>query len=148
MPRWRGMTIVVTIVVAGLFILDTPARAESHISPDGPATAELSVGGPPAGQNAAPSTGSPPFLPPAFNPSNGSTVGVAKPIIINFQRPITNRPLAEQAIHISSTPAVPGKYYWMTDSSCGGGPSTSGPRTPPSPSMPPARNRPSARAIP
>jgi lipoprotein-anchoring transpeptidase ErfK/SrfK len=115
MPRWRGMTIVVTIVVAGLFILDTPARAESHISPDGPATAELSVGGPPAGQNAAPSTGSPPFLPPAFNPSNGSTVGVAKPIIINFQRPITNRPLAEQAIHISSTPAVPGKYYWMTD---------------------------------
>lgn len=109
MTRWRGMTIVVTIVVACWFILDTPARAETHISPDGPAAAELSIDGPTAGQNAAPSTGSPPFLPPAFNPSNGSTVGVAKPIIINFQRPITNRALAEQAIHISSTPAVPGK---------------------------------------
>jgi len=43
-------------------------------------------------------------------------VGVAKPIIINFQRPIANRPMAEQAIHISSTPPVPGKFYWMNDS--------------------------------
>lgn len=58
MTRWRGMTIVVTIVVACWFILDTPARAETHISPDGPAAAELSIDGPAAGQNAAPSTGS------------------------------------------------------------------------------------------
>ena len=55
------------------------------------------------------------FLPPSFNPVNGSMVGVAKPIIINFQRPIVDRPMAEQAIHISSTPAVPGKFYWMSD---------------------------------
>jgi len=41
-------------------------------------------------------------------------VGVAKPIIINFQRPIADRALAEQAVHISSTPAVPGKFYWMS----------------------------------
>jgi len=40
---------------------------------------------------------------------------VAKPIIINFQRPIANRPMAEQAIHISSTQPVPGKFYWMSD---------------------------------
>jgi lipoprotein-anchoring transpeptidase ErfK/SrfK len=72
--------------------------------------------GTPAGQNPTPFTGEPPFLPPSFNPTNGSMVGVAKPIIINFQRPIANRPMAEQAIHISSTPPVPGKFYWMNDS--------------------------------
>ena len=42
-------------------------------------------------------------------------VGVAKPIIINFQRPIADRPMAEQAIHITSSPPVPGKFYWMSD---------------------------------
>ena len=68
----------------------------------------------PAGQNPAPYLGPPVFAPPTFNPTNGSTVGVAKPIIINFQRPIADRTLAEQAVHISSTPAVPGKFYWMS----------------------------------
>ena len=68
----------------------------------------------PAGQNPAPYLGPPVFAPPTFNPTNGSTVGVAKPIIINFQRPIADRALAEQAVHISSTPAVPGKFYWMS----------------------------------
>jgi lipoprotein-anchoring transpeptidase ErfK/SrfK len=72
--------------------------------------------GVPAGQNPLPYTGDPVFAPPSFNPVNGAMVGVAKPIIINFQRPIANRPLAEQAIHISSVPAVPGKFYWMNDS--------------------------------
>lgn len=72
--------------------------------------------GVPAGQNPLPYTGDPVFAPPSFNPVNGSMVGVAKPIIINFQRPIANRPMAEQAIHISSVPAVPGKFYWMNDS--------------------------------
>ncbi len=67
------------------------------------------------GQNAAPFVGDPVFAPPAFNPVNGSMVGVAKPIIINFQRPIANRALAEDAIHISSVPAVPGAFYWTTD---------------------------------
>jgi lipoprotein-anchoring transpeptidase ErfK/SrfK len=71
--------------------------------------------GTPAGQNPTPYTGAPVFAPPSFNPLNGSMVGVAKPIIINFQRPIANRPMAEQAIHVSSTPRVPGKFYWMSD---------------------------------
>ncbi|ORV25492.1 hypothetical protein AWB98_17825 [Mycolicibacterium conceptionense] len=69
----------------------------------------------PAGQNPLPFVGEPPFLPPAFNPANGSTVGVAKPIYINFQRPIADRQLAESSIHISSNPPVPGKFYWMSD---------------------------------
>ena len=71
---------------------------------------------PVAGQNNEPFTGDPPFRPPSFNPTNGATVGVAKPIIINFAVPIANRSLAEQAIHISSNPPVPGKFYWLTDS--------------------------------
>jgi lipoprotein-anchoring transpeptidase ErfK/SrfK len=72
--------------------------------------------GPVAGQNPAPFTGEPPFVPPSFNPVSGSTVGVAEPIIINFARPIADKPMAEQAIHVSSTPPVSGKFYWLTPS--------------------------------
>ncbi|MBP3083776.1 L,D-transpeptidase [Mycolicibacterium fortuitum] len=71
--------------------------------------------GVPAGQNPLPFTGEAPFLPPTFNPTNGSTVGVAKPISITFQRPIADRKMAEDAIHVSSNPPVPGKFYWMSD---------------------------------
>jgi lipoprotein-anchoring transpeptidase ErfK/SrfK len=81
-----------------------------------PAVPVATPGATPAGQNPAPFTGDPVFVPPTFNPLNGSMVGVAKPIIINFQRPIANRQLAESAIHISSVPPVPGKFYWMNDS--------------------------------
>jgi lipoprotein-anchoring transpeptidase ErfK/SrfK len=56
------------------------------------------------------------FAPPTFNPVNGSMVGVGKPIYINFARPIANRQLAQDAVHVSSVPAVPGKFYWASDS--------------------------------
>ncbi len=79
-----------------------------------PAAAASAPSGPAAGQNPAPFTGEPPFVPPSFNPVNGSTVGVAEPIIINFARPIADAGMAEQAVHISSNPPVPGKFYWMT----------------------------------
>src|ERR1700758_1540951 len=69
-----------------------------------------------AGQNPEPVPGEPPFRAPTFNPVNGSMVGVGKPIIINFAVPIVDRGMAEQAIHISSNPPVPGKFYWMNDS--------------------------------
>ncbi|MDT5299082.1 MAG: hypothetical protein QOG79_2324 [Mycobacterium sp.] len=72
--------------------------------------------GTPAGQNPTPYVGQPVFAPPTFNPTNGSKVGAAKPIYINFQRPIANRALAEQAIHVSSVPPVPGRFYWTSDS--------------------------------
>jgi lipoprotein-anchoring transpeptidase ErfK/SrfK len=71
--------------------------------------------GTPAGQNPTPYVGEPVFAPPTFNPTNGSKVGAAKPIYINFQRPIADRALAEQAIHISSVPPVPGRFYWTSD---------------------------------
>ena len=71
--------------------------------------------GTPAGQNPTPYVGQPVFAPPTFNPTNGSKAGAAKPIYINFARPIADRALAEQAIHISSVPPVPGRFYWTSD---------------------------------
>ena len=76
--------------------------------------AAVSPAGPVAGQDSTPFAGAPVFRPPTFNPLNGSMVGVAKPIIINFQVPIADQPMAERAIHISSIPPVPGKFYWMS----------------------------------
>jgi lipoprotein-anchoring transpeptidase ErfK/SrfK len=72
--------------------------------------------GTPAGQNPTPYTGQPVFAPPTFNPTNGAKAGAAKPIYINFARPIADRAMAEQAIHISSVPPVPGRFYWTSDS--------------------------------
>ena len=72
--------------------------------------------GTPGGQNPNPFRGKPPFVPPSFNPVNGSIAGAAKPIYINFQRPIANRQMAQDAIHITSNPPVPGRFYWVTDS--------------------------------
>ena len=71
--------------------------------------------GTPAGQDPTPYTGPPVFAPPSFNPSNGAMVGVAKPIAINFARPIANRAMAQAAVHVSSVPPVPGKFYWLSD---------------------------------
>jgi lipoprotein-anchoring transpeptidase ErfK/SrfK len=82
--------------------------------PLAPPAAPAVPAGPAVGQNPAPFVGEPPFVPPTFNPVGGSTVGVGQPIIINFQRTIADAGMAEQAIHISSTPPVPGKFYWVT----------------------------------
>jgi lipoprotein-anchoring transpeptidase ErfK/SrfK len=71
--------------------------------------------GTPAGQNPTPYVGEPVFAAPTFNPANGAKAGAAKPIYINFARPIADRGLAEQAIHISSVPPVPGRFYWTSD---------------------------------
>ena len=86
-------------------------------NPFGPPPAQPMVipEGTPAGQNPTPYVGDPVFAPPTFNPTNGSKVGAAKPIYINFQRPIADRAMAEQAIHISSVPPVPGRFYWTSD---------------------------------
>ena len=82
-----------------------PAAAQPAVIPEGT----------PAGQNPTPYVGEPVFAPPTFNPTNGAKVGAAKPIYINFARPIADRAMAEQAIHISSIPPVPGRFYWTSD---------------------------------
>ncbi len=116
--------IAATVLLATSVVTDASALAEPaepaprhdpmQLPLPAPVADTLNVGIP-AGQNPLPFSGQPPFVPPAFNPSNGSVVGVAKPISITFQRPIADRQLAEDAIHISSNPPVPGKFYWMSD---------------------------------
>jgi lipoprotein-anchoring transpeptidase ErfK/SrfK len=93
-----------------------PGIAATPGAPGTAATPATAPSGPVVGQNPEPFTGSPPFVPPTFNPVNGSTVGVGEPIIINFARPIADKPMAEQAIHVSSNPPVSGKFYWLTPS--------------------------------
>lgn len=66
------------------------------------------------GQNSTPFTGTAPFGPPSFVPKGGSTVGVGQPIIINFPGTVENADAAIGAVHVSSVPPVPGKFYWMT----------------------------------
>jgi lipoprotein-anchoring transpeptidase ErfK/SrfK len=70
--------------------------------------------GPADGQNPTPFTGTPPFGPPKFVPAGGSTVGVGQPIIINFPGRVDDAGAAVDAVHVSSVPPVPGKFYWMT----------------------------------
>ncbi len=70
--------------------------------------------GPADGQNPTPFTGVAPFGPPTFVPANGATVGVAQPIIINFPARVDDAGAAINAVHVSSVPPVPGKFYWMT----------------------------------
>ena len=100
-----------------------PDVAAQPVDPNAPPLADpnappgsATYAGPVAGQNPEPFTGQPPFVPPTFNPVSGSTVGVGEPIIINFGRPIADQPMAEKAIHVSSTPPVSGKFYWLTPS--------------------------------
>jgi lipoprotein-anchoring transpeptidase ErfK/SrfK len=90
-----------------------PGAVDATGPAPGPAAAADT--GPVAGQDPTPFTGTPPFRPPTFDPPNGATVGVAKPIVINFAVPIADRALAQAAVHISSTPAVPGHFYWMNN---------------------------------
>lgn len=114
---------VTALVAAGLaagLVHSTPAVAEPESEmPVPPGLFHLNPAFPippaPAGQNPMPYVGEPVFAPPTFNPVNGSMVGVAKPIVINFQRPIADRALAQQAVHVTSNPPVPGKFYWMSD---------------------------------
>jgi len=92
-----------------------PAAPAAFPPPDPLAQPAVIPEGTPAGQNPTPYVGEPVFAPPTFNPTNGAKVGAAKPIYINFARPIADRAMAEQAIHISSIPPVPGRFYWISD---------------------------------
>lgn len=45
-------------------------------------------------------------------PAEGAVVGVAHPVVVTFSGPITNRPAAELAVGVKSTPSMTGKYEW------------------------------------
>jgi lipoprotein-anchoring transpeptidase ErfK/SrfK len=94
---------------------DAPPPADPLAAPAPAPQPTVIPEGTPAGQDPTAYTGAPVFAPPTFNPTNGSKVGAAKPIYINFARPIADRALAQAAVHISSVPPVPGRFYWTND---------------------------------
>jgi len=95
-----------------------PAAAQPAPNPLAPPLpfpgAQPVLAGPADGQDPTPFTGTAPFGPPRILPANGSTVGVGQPIIINFPGRVDDAGEAQSAIHVSSVPPVPGKFYWMT----------------------------------
>jgi lipoprotein-anchoring transpeptidase ErfK/SrfK len=52
---------------------------------------------------------------PSFFPLPGATVGVGMPAIIRFDVPVTNRASVEKHLHVTSVPAQPGSFYWISD---------------------------------
>ncbi|WP_322857484.1 L,D-transpeptidase [Mycobacterium shigaense] len=46
-------------------------------------------------------------------PTPGEVVGVAHPVVVTFDAPVANRHAAERAIHLTSTPAITGKFDWL-----------------------------------
>ena len=93
--------------------LPAPLALPPPFSPAFPPALPAAIG-PADGQNPTPFTGTAPFGPPTFVPKNGSTVGVAQPIIINFPGRVDDAGAAIDAVHVSSVPPVSGKFYWMT----------------------------------
>ncbi|MGI9125639.1 MAG: L,D-transpeptidase [Mycobacterium sp.] len=51
----------------------------------------------------------------AVQPVNGSTVGVAHPIIVTFTRPVTDRSAAEGTIKVTAPAEMTGKFEWRND---------------------------------
>jgi lipoprotein-anchoring transpeptidase ErfK/SrfK len=96
--------------IVGLMLTANVLPAQADPAPGDPDV----VAGPAAGQDPTPFTGAAPFAPPRIAPTNGSTVGVAQPVIIDFPGPVEDAGATENAIHISSVPPVSGKFYWMT----------------------------------
>ncbi|GAC57640.1 hypothetical protein GOHSU_22_01000 [Gordonia hirsuta DSM 44140 = NBRC 16056] len=49
-------------------------------------------------------------------PGKGETVGIAQTVGVRFDEAIPDRQAAQDAIKITSTPAVQGKFYWISNS--------------------------------
>jgi lipoprotein-anchoring transpeptidase ErfK/SrfK len=54
-----------------------------------------------------------------FQLADGQTVGVAAPIIIQFDSPIADKAAVEKAITITTTPPVEGSWAWLPDEAKG-----------------------------
>lgn len=50
-------------------------------------------------------------------PKSGDVVGVGHPVVVTFAEPVTNRLGVERAIDITSTPAMTGKFDWLSNDS-------------------------------
>lgn len=52
---------------------------------------------------------------PSFVPADGSTVGIAMPVIIRFDVPVTNHTEIQNHLKVTSTPAQEGGWHWISD---------------------------------
>jgi lipoprotein-anchoring transpeptidase ErfK/SrfK len=52
---------------------------------------------------------------PSFTPLEGQTVGVAMPVVIRFDVPVTNKASIERHLHVRTQPAQVGAWHWMSD---------------------------------
>ncbi|MGQ0626013.1 MAG: Ig-like domain-containing protein [Sporichthyaceae bacterium] len=53
--------------------------------------------------------------PTRISPLNGSVVGVAHPVVVGFNRPVSDRAAVLADLHLSSSPAVSGGWYWIDE---------------------------------
>ncbi len=52
---------------------------------------------------------------PSVAPLEGETVGVGMPVIVTFDVPVTDRAEFEKNMTVTSKPAQPGSWYWLSD---------------------------------
>ncbi|MHC3467410.1 L,D-transpeptidase [Streptomyces sp. 7R007] len=50
-----------------------------------------------------------------YQPDKGTTVGVAMPVSVVFNKPIRDKAAVERRLKVTSSPAVEGSWSWMTD---------------------------------
>lgn len=52
---------------------------------------------------------------PTFTPVQGGPFGVAQPVVIQFDLPVTNKAEVERNLHLTSAPAQEGSWGWVSD---------------------------------
>jgi lipoprotein-anchoring transpeptidase ErfK/SrfK len=52
---------------------------------------------------------------PSVAPLPGETVGVGMPVIVSFDVPVTDRASIEKHLKVTTTPAQPGTWHWISD---------------------------------
>ncbi|MGN6724273.1 MAG: L,D-transpeptidase [Marmoricola sp.] len=52
---------------------------------------------------------------PSFVPADGSTVGIAMPVIIRFDVPVTNHAEIQKHLKVQTSPAQEGGWHWISD---------------------------------
>lgn len=52
---------------------------------------------------------------PSVAPLDGETVGVGMPVVVTFDLPVTDKAAFERNMHVTTTPAQPGSWRWVSD---------------------------------
>jgi len=51
----------------------------------------------------------------SISPLDGSTVGVAQPLVVGFNHPVEDRQAVQAALRVQTSPKVEGAWYWIDD---------------------------------